>query len=226
VPPAALRFRVHGDLELESFLQSGRRCAEDIRAALASVGEDLDSFEHVLDFGCGCARTLRWLSPLAERRQMYGTDVDEEAIAWCRRSIGFARFTVNDARPPLPYPDGRFDLVYAISVFTHLSEELQLEWLDELSRVTAPHGDVLVTLRGSYYLSDMSPSDLSELRTNGFVFSRMPSNVQKLFPDWYQLATHTEDYVRRRYSAFFDVLQHLPSAMDACQDVVILRKRG
>ena len=133
---------------------------------------------------------------------MYGTDIDEEAIAWCRRSIGFARFTINDARPPLPYPDGRFDLVYAISVFTHLSEELQFQWLDELSRVTAPHGDVLVTLRGSYYLSDMSPSDLGELRKNGFVFSRMPSNVQKLFPDWYQLATHTEDHLERALDGF------------------------
>jgi SAM-dependent methyltransferase len=226
VPPAALRFRVHGDLDVDSFLESGRQCAEDIRAALAEVGEELGSFEHVLDFGCGCARTLRWLSPWAERSHLCGTDVDEEAIAWCRGTIDFAGFTVNGELPPLPYPDSRFDLIYAISVFTHLSEELQLQWLDELRRVTAPNGYVLVTLRGSYYLSDLTPEDLHELRKRGFVLSKMPTNVQKLFPDWYQLATHSEEYVRRRFGEFFDIVRHLPSAMDGCQDVVVLRSRS
>src|SRR5687767_14532452 len=58
IPPAALRYRVHGDFDLDSFLATGRQCSQDIRDALARVDRDLSSFERVLDFGCGCGRTL------------------------------------------------------------------------------------------------------------------------------------------------------------------------
>ncbi len=47
-------------------------------------------------------------------------DIDPQAIAWCRRSLPFAAFSTNNSRPPLGFPDQSFDLVTAISVFTHL----------------------------------------------------------------------------------------------------------
>jgi SAM-dependent methyltransferase len=225
VPPAALRYRVHGDLSLESFLDSGRQCAQDLEDALAHVGRDIGSFERVLDFGCGCGRTLRWLQPWSRRSQLFGVDIDEEAVGWCEGALDFVTVTATSEVPPLPYRDRTFDLVYAISVFTHLGEDLQLAWLEELQRVTAPGGYVVPTLRGSFYFDEMSPAQREELRANGFVFSRQSGHMQPIFPEWYQLATHTEDYVRRRYAAFFDVVLHLPRALDGCQDIVLLRRR-
>jgi SAM-dependent methyltransferase len=225
VPPTALRFRVHGDLALESFLETGRQCCQDIRAALATVDRDINSFDRILDFGCGCGRTLLWLAPWAERTELDGTDIDRDAISWCRGSIRFARFAVNDPLPPLPYPEMSFDLVYLISVFTHLTEDLQLLWLEELRRVSRPGGYVLVTLRGSYYQDHLSAEDRAELARAGFVFSQFPPHLRDMFPEWYQTATHSEEYVRRHYSPHFEVLHHLPQALDGCQDIVIL-KRG
>jgi hypothetical protein len=37
------------------------------------------------------------------------------------------------------------------------------------------------------------------------------------FPRWYQLATHTEEYFRRRYSEYVEVVRFLPKAMDAAR---------
>jgi SAM-dependent methyltransferase len=215
---------VHGDLDLGSFLETGKACSRDLQNALAEVGKDLGSFRHILDFGCGCARTLLWLEAWAKHSEFAGTDIDGQAIAWCGRSIDFARFTVNAELPPLPYRSESFDLVYAVSVFTHLAEELQFRWLEELRRVSVRAGYVLLTIRGSYFLNQLTPQELSELRSSGFVFRRLPSHAQKIFPDWYQSATHTEGYVRERWAKFFDVVHYIPELMDGCQDVVILRK--
>jgi SAM-dependent methyltransferase len=223
-PPAELRFRVHGDLELEGFLESGRQCSEDIQASLASVGRGLSSFDRALDFGCGCGRTLLFLGQDAQGCELFGTDIDEEAIAWCRRFLEQGTFSVNGDQPPLEFPDGFFDLVYAVSVFTHLAEPLQLEWLHELRRVTAPGGLVLLTVRGSSYANALTSDEREELEQRGFVFSPMPAHLRRLFPDWYQTATMNEDYIRRTWSGVFEVVRRIPRAVDGAQDVIVLRR--
>ena len=59
VPPARLRYRVHGSLNRDSFLSVGRRVAQDICDLCAIEGRDFYSFENILDFGCGSGRVLR-----------------------------------------------------------------------------------------------------------------------------------------------------------------------
>jgi SAM-dependent methyltransferase len=224
VPPARLRFRVHGEVELQSFVETGKQCRDDVLRALGHVDRDLGSFGDVLDFGCGCGRTLLWFAGWAERSRLHGTDIDEEATSWCRRSIDFVQFTMNRESPPLPYADHAFDFVYAISVFTHLSEELQFSWLADLRRIIKPDGYLLVTVRGSYYLERLTSDEAQALAHTGFVYSRLPDYMQRIFPPWYQIATHSETYVRERYSEYFEVARYIPRGMDGCQDVVLLRR--
>jgi SAM-dependent methyltransferase len=105
------------------------------------------SMESVLDFGCGCGRVLRhWSHP--PDTQVHGSDFNPYMIEWCGSSLPFARFTVNGVAPPLDHEDGALDLVYAVSVFTHLLEPLQLPWLRELARVVRPGGHLLLSLNG------------------------------------------------------------------------------
>lgn len=224
VPPAALRYRVHGDLSVDSFLGSGKQCAQDIKDALAKVGKALQSFKRILDFGCGCARTMIGLRGIAPSLPLVGTDIDAEAISWCQRHLHFASFETNNPLPPLRHPSGTFDLIYAISVFTHLNEEFQFAWLRELERVTQRKGYVVLTVHGNYYWDGMLSQDRSELQKTGYLFKDGPSSMRDLFPDWYQTAFHTETYVRSNYSKYFKVLAYIPSGMDQCQDVVVLQK--
>ena len=74
LPPAELRYRVGASPDLEEFITIGSACANDIQSTLQNVGRDIGSFQHILDFGCGCGRTLIHMQNLAPHAQFDGAD--------------------------------------------------------------------------------------------------------------------------------------------------------
>jgi ubiquinone/menaquinone biosynthesis C-methylase UbiE len=135
VPPPRLRHRVAGSLDKEVFLKTGEDTAQNTRDLCALVDRDIYSFESILDFGCRSGRVLRNFQSSPISCHFYGTDIDSELIDWSTKNLTDMQFGINGYQPPLPYPDDRFDLIYAISVFTHLNEEYQHSWLHELQRI-------------------------------------------------------------------------------------------
>src|SRR5712691_5704057 len=111
----------------------------------------------------GPARRVRQALQIAAFRgrngEVHGCDYNRRLVEWCQRHLRFGRFEVNDLRPPLPYPDGRFDLVYALSVFTHLPEELQRPWIEELLRILEPGGHLILSLHGQRYRDELRPEE-------------------------------------------------------------------
>ncbi len=90
-----------------------------------------------------CAQFL----PEAASGEFWGCDLHRPSIAWLDEHLSPPlRFYVND-RIPTPHPDSHFDLVYAISVFTHITREWSA-WLLELHRVLKPEGLLLATFCG------------------------------------------------------------------------------
>jgi 2-polyprenyl-3-methyl-5-hydroxy-6-metoxy-1,4-benzoquinol methylase len=146
---------------------------------------------------------------LAPNAQIAGSDIDADAIEWCRQHLNFATFTLNREIPPSDYGADTFDFIYAISVFSHLEEEYQFRWLAELQRIAKPGGILLLTINGL-------DGD------GGFVFER--SYEEGLFPAWYQNTYQSRDYVFANFGKFFTVLDYFPRSMNAHQDVVVLQK--
>ncbi len=144
VPPPELIVRVAGTPDAAWFLEGGRLGYESVRA-----GVPLEEVGSVLDFGCGCGRVTRYWR--AFPGEVAGTDLSEEAVAWCRANLPFARFEVNGLEPPLAFPSASFDLVYGLSVFTHLAEDTQARWLAELRRVLRPGGRLVLSTHGERY---------------------------------------------------------------------------
>ena len=210
LPPAELRYRVSSSPDAQNFITIGKKCAADIESALRRVGCDLAKLERILDFGCGCGRTLIHMKELAPHAQFDGTDIDARAIDWCKEHLRFATFKVGQASPPTDYAPDSFDFIYAISVFTHLDAPYQFQWLEELRRIAKPGGVLLLTV------------DSSLAGEKDFVFQR--SYEDGLFPAWYQNAFHSEKYVRENFGRYFEVIAYLPRGMNEHQDVVLLRK--
>ena len=102
----------------------------------------------VLDFGCGAGRVLRHFAPEASLGEFAGCDIHAESIEWASRELSppFS-FSTNGSSPPLPYPDASFDLIYGVSVFTHLTDSWA-DWLLEMHRLLRPDGRLFLTFLG------------------------------------------------------------------------------
>lgn len=103
----------------------------------------------ILDFGCGAGRTLRQFTGSAEHAACFvGCDIHFDSVRWAARHLSppFGVFR-NGERPPLPFRGHTFDLIYAMSVFSHLSET-SASWLLELRRVLNPRGLLIATVPG------------------------------------------------------------------------------
>lgn len=228
VPPPMLRFRVHGAFDVQSYVGVGRAVATVIVAELQRAQLALDGLA-LLDFACGPGRVMSALVPMTQGCRFEGCDIDSEAIAWARQNLGhIGRFQTNRPVPPAPYSDAAFDVVYTISLFTHLDEQSQFDWLVELARILKPGGHLLATLHGAYALASCSSSEKSSLAYRGFHYRVDHKGALKLdgLPDSYQTAFHTKEYVEREWSRYFDVVRYHEGGLHGHQDVVVLQKKA
>ncbi len=194
LPPPELRFRVSGSPSASLYDRVGRRASQDIETCLGEAGFRMADFKSVLDFGCGCGRTLAWLMQQHPEKCWYGCDIHRESIEWCRRHLPTATVTNNEPLPPLTYGTAEFDLVFCISVFTHLPEERQSLWLAEMERILKPSGVLLITVYGATVCGRLDPRDQKEVEGKGIV-SRPSSRLRSFFPSWYQTTFHDPGYV-------------------------------
>jgi SAM-dependent methyltransferase len=220
VPPPRLIVRVAGTADVDWFLDSGRLAAESVRAPLERQGRRIAELDALLDFGCGCGRVTRHWAPL-ERTAVHGADANEHAIAWCRANLPFARFTSNGLAPPLDHADGSFDLVYALSVFTHLPEDLQHAWMHELERLLRPGGFLLLTTHGERYRERLGPNEQAAFDAGRLVV-RWPEGAGTNLCS----AFHPPSYVKDRLAAGLEVAEFQPEGAkgNPHQDLYLLRK--
>lgn len=110
------------------------------------------SFEgkRVLDFGAGAGRTLRHFSEEARSAEIWGADLHAPSIEWMEENICPPFHAWHSAAmPPLGLEHGTFDLIYTVSVFTHLTDE-SIPWLLELHRLLKPGGLLINTYMGRW----------------------------------------------------------------------------
>ncbi len=207
-PPPDLRLRVHGAMDLESFLSMGKSNYEALVEGLKLAGRAMASDSKVLDFGCGPGRTLRWWAAHPAHPKLYGTDIDAETLAWARKNLPVETYR-NDPLPPLPFADGLFDVIYSISVFTHLDEQYQDRWLAELKRVLKDNGVALLTVRSDLDNTRLPPVLQQQVKDRGILF-HVDGLSAPFFPEFYQSTYHSADYIERHWGARFRILGKIP----------------
>jgi SAM-dependent methyltransferase len=176
--------------------------------------------KRVLDFGCGAGRTLRHFAAEAEQAEFQGCDIDAASIAWLNANLNppFQGF-VNDERPPLPRPDGSFDLVYALSVFTHITDQWSA-WLLELHRLLAPGGVLVASFLGE----GMSEIVAGEPWEEG----RIGMNVLKADQGWEAGGPTVQMspwWIREHWGRAFEIVDLDAGSAPAKHGIVVARRR-
>ncbi len=114
------------------------------------------NFKDVLEIGVG---TGRLIGPAANMyHQIYGIDFSEEVILKAvlrldEISCYNAELKINDGQN-IPYPDGKFDMVYSFVVFIHIpSKKIVENYIKETFRVLKKGGVARIHLRYSEFTS-------------------------------------------------------------------------
>ncbi|MEA2377873.1 MAG: hypothetical protein QOD13_1780 [Thermoleophilaceae bacterium] len=192
---------------------------ETRRALLGLLPEDW-SFEgkRALDFGCGAGRTLRHFLAEAHGGELWGVDLDAPSIDWLQRTLCPPLHALrSEAAPPLALETGSFDLAWAISVFTHLTDN-SLPWLLELHRLLKPGGLLIATYMGRWNSELLAGEPWDE--------DRIGMNVLRHKLAWDQggpVVLMSDWWVRAHWGRAFEVVAVEPRIHN--QTWALLRKR-
>ena len=220
LPPLHLVRSSTGTSSLAWLLEGGALARDAINDILARNGKSIGEFTSILDFGCGCGRVIRQWANLSA--SLCGCDYNPKSIQWCRKNLPFASFEVNRLDPPLPYADRQFDLVYALSVFTHLPEPSMFAWLREMNRVLKPGGLLIISTHGERCVSDLT-ADQREQFDAGHAVVRDPAAVGTNRCGVY----FSEHYIRAKMTAGFRLVDFLLQGAkgNPPQDLVLLQNQ-
>ncbi len=150
MPPAAVQDTWTGNQGISLLRQSTAFVRTLVSGYEAITGHAIEDAT-VLDYGCGWGRLIRLLYKYVAHEQIYAVDPSDTAIELCREHGVKAHLALSEYLPrSLPFAR-RFDLIYAFSVFTHLSEKTAHIVLSTLRDHIADTGVLVLTIRPKEY---------------------------------------------------------------------------
>lgn len=210
VPSAELVFLTQGHYQTEEYQNGIIPAVMTMQSYLQQSGSDLTQIGNLLDFGCGSGRLVMGWHIIMPQIRLYGCDLNPRLIEWAQQHMPQAiDWRLRSLSPPLPYPDQQFDMIYLISVFTHLSLETQKLWIQEFKRILRKGGYLLVTLHGELYVRNVFDQQSEHFRVfdhSGYVEEGLASveggNHYRSF--------HRYDFVRDLF-ADFEIRDYFPN---------------
>jgi ubiquinone/menaquinone biosynthesis C-methylase UbiE len=174
----------------------------------------------VLDFGSGSGRLLRQFLDEARYAEFHGSDIDKEMVFWVRKHFcpPIADVRVNGEKPPLNYPDDHFDLVTALSVFTHIADGWS-DWLLEIRRVLKPDGLLIATFLDSMVARTLTslPWDEERVGMSALGFSNPETSLPNVL--------HSHWWLREHWGRAFEIVELRPGEEAQAQGWALLRAR-
>lgn len=245
--PANSSMRKTSSKKVKHYYVSGIQSAVPIITSALREGVSFTSGTRILDFGCGVGRQLLHFTRNLPGPDYYGCDIDDTSIAFVNKAYPRVDAYTSNFNPPLKYDDAFFDMVYSVSIFSHLNMEDLGTWLSELGRITRPGGYCFLTTEGETAIAPLAPifghdkeTLIGELRDKGYLYKEydyLHKSVEKQntlkitslvvgIEGSYGNTALSTDYIRTHWNTDqFEVVDILEGIIDFRQDLVILRRK-
>lgn len=177
----------------------------------------------ILDWGCGPGRIIRHMPDVVNNNcKFFATDYNAKSIAWCSENLPKVQFNKNELNASLPYNDNSMDVIYGISIFTHLSEQLHYDWFNELFRVLKPNGIMLLSMHGDNFKIKLTEAELNDYNQGKIVVRGSIKEGHRTYA-----AFHPKPFVEKLFKKA-TVLEHIIQTSETKdwvpQDIWILTK--
>lgn len=243
VPPNS-SLRKTSSKTVRHYYESGIRCYLPIATMALHYGVRLDEKINVLDFGCGVARQLLHFTRRYPAPNYIACDIDATSVDFVTHHFPQVKAYCSQFTPPLQYEAGTMDMIYSVSIFSHLTPEDHLPWLTELFRITRPGGLCFLTTEGFTALRMMEavfPGSRAaeDLRSEGILYKEYSFLKQDLsrtiripiasttmgIEGSYGNTVLSPHHIRATWpKSGFEVLDVIDGIIDHRQDLVVLRR--
>jgi SAM-dependent methyltransferase len=200
----------------------------------------------ILEFGCGWGRMIRLFLRDVEPQNLWGIDCMPAAIEICQSTNPYCRFQLVEPLPPSPIGQQTFDLVYAYSVFSHLSEDAHERWLGEFTRILRPGGLLVATTRPREFILACAEArrrheDRDWAQGTVLAFPDTAGALERydrgefmyepigggdvLDKSFFGETCIPRQYVERNWTRYFDLVDYIDDRTLCQQNVIVVRQR-
>lgn len=132
---------------LRDYLSDGWRTLSELQRVLDLAGKSVFSCRNFLEFASGHGRFTRHLAQVLPPQSVTVSDVVPGSVAFACHHFGVRGFesTSNPAQLQIP---GQYEVVFALSLFSHLPDATWATWLARLYGAVAPGGVLVITTHG------------------------------------------------------------------------------
>lgn len=197
----------------------------------------MEGGRRILDFGCSNGRIIRNLAAFYNI-EAFGCDPRSQSIEFAKQNFDQVEWFVSNEEPPIINEKSKFnsfDMVFAISVWSHFSSDRAKEWFDEMARIIVPGGSLIFSTHGTrsiYHISDiknaMQPSKaierLEALRKGGYHFMAY-GNGNDLDQQHWGMAFSAPEWFEKNISENWNIDRHLQGCAMQNQDVYCLTRK-
>jgi SAM-dependent methyltransferase len=184
LPPWDIAYDAYAGLDPDLYLDLGQFHANKISRFIKIFQKNKKSM--VCDWGCGPMRVLRHLPRiLGPTYSFVGLDYNKKTIQWAQTCFPKINFKLNDLHPPLPLKNDSLDILYCISVFTHLSEDLFRAYVKDIHRALKKEGLLIVTLHGDRNTNVLLKSELKQYKKGKFVVRGGVKEGKRIFASYH-----------------------------------------
>lgn len=214
---------------VRAYLGTGEMLLQVLENTLKDLGYSFRQIDSFLEFACGYGRFTRFLIQKMDNRKVTVSDIDKDAVDFVKKTFGVNGFYSVTQADKLVH-DGKYDVIYVVSLFSHLAISNWEQWFKRLYAMLKPNGLLIFTTHGmSFYnrLPEEQRTSLSlEMVSPGFVYGNGNETAGRLTGDHYGTAFVSEEFVKRFVdaNAVGRLVKSYPDMIHKVQDLYVVRR--